>query len=90
MHDVLYACHYGYQKTIETTKKDYYWSWLKKEIVDHIDRFFECEKVKFEHRHPTSCMKTWLTGRYRIYKNPHNLIISQIMQKTVKKRNINT
>ena len=51
MHDVPYACHYGYQKTISRPRNDYYWPGMKKEIVDYMARCLECHKVKFEHRH---------------------------------------
>ena len=51
MHDVLYAGHYGYQKTVAITKKDYCWPVLKEEFGYYIARFLEFQKVKFGHRH---------------------------------------
>ena len=57
MHDVLYAVHYGYKKTIEAYKNDYYWPRMKKEIAYYIARCLECQKVKFEHRHPTGLLQ---------------------------------
>ena len=47
MHDVLYVGHYGYKKTVATTKKDYYWPKMKREIAYYISRCLECSKVKF-------------------------------------------
>jgi hypothetical protein len=47
-----YPGHPGYQKTIAAVKSQYYWSGMKKEVVDFISRCLKCKKVKFEHRHP--------------------------------------
>ena len=57
LHDVSYACHYGYQKIIAAAKKDYCCPGMKKEIADYIARCLECQKVKFEHRHPTGFLQ---------------------------------
>ena len=57
MHDVPYAGHYGYQKIVATTRKDYYQLGMKKEIAYYIARFLECQKVKFEHRHPVGLLQ---------------------------------
>ena len=53
MHNVPYAGHPGYQKTIATIKRQYYWPSMKKEVVEFIAKCLECQKVKVEHRHPT-------------------------------------
>jgi hypothetical protein len=53
MHNVPYAGHPGYQKTIAAVKSQYYWPSMKKEFVDFIARCLESQKVKAEHRHPT-------------------------------------
>jgi hypothetical protein len=50
MHNVAYAGHYGYQKTMAAVKGHYFWSGLKKEIVEYIARCMECQKVRAEHR----------------------------------------
>jgi hypothetical protein len=55
-HNVPYARHLGYQKTIVTIKSQYYWPNMKKEVVDFIVKFLECQKVKDEHRHPTGLL----------------------------------
>jgi hypothetical protein len=51
MHNVPYAGHPGYHKTISTVKSQYYWPGMKKEIADFIDKCLECQKLKVEHRH---------------------------------------
>ena len=38
MHDVSYASHYDFQKTITRVKKDYYWGEIKNEIANYIPR----------------------------------------------------
>jgi hypothetical protein len=43
----------GYQKIVAVIRKQYYWSDMKKEVVDFIARCLECQKVKAEHKHPT-------------------------------------
>jgi hypothetical protein len=54
MHNVPYVGNPGYQKTIAVVKSQYYWPGMKKEVVDFIARCLECQKVKVEHRHPSS------------------------------------
>jgi hypothetical protein len=56
MHNVPYAGHPGYQKTIATVKSQYYWPGMKKEVADFIAKCLECQKVKAEHRHPASLL----------------------------------
>jgi hypothetical protein len=57
MHNVPYAGYPGYQKTVATVKSHYFWSSMKKEIVEYIARCMECQKVKAEHRHPTGLLQ---------------------------------
>ena len=57
MHNVPYARHPGYQKTIAVVKSQYYWPVMKKEVVDFIARCLECQKVKAEHRHPNGLLQ---------------------------------
>jgi hypothetical protein len=52
MHNAPYVGHPGYQKTIATVKRQYYWPGMKKEVVEYIAKCLECQKVKVEHRHP--------------------------------------
>jgi hypothetical protein len=51
MHNVPYARHPSYQKTIASVKSQYYWPSMKKEVVEVIAKCLECQKVKVEHRH---------------------------------------
>jgi hypothetical protein len=57
MHNVPYVGHPGYQKTIAAVKSQYYWSGMKKEVVDYIAKCLECQKVKVEDRHPTGLIQ---------------------------------
>jgi hypothetical protein len=57
MHNVPYAGHPGYQKSIAAVKSQYYWPGMKKEVVDFIAKCLECQKVKVEHRHPTGLLQ---------------------------------
>jgi hypothetical protein len=57
IHNVPYAGHPRYQKTIAAVKSQYYWLGMKKEVVDFIARCLECQKVKAEHRHSTGLLQ---------------------------------
>jgi hypothetical protein len=57
MHNVPYAGHLGYQKTVATINSHYFWSGMKREIVEYIARCMECQKVKVEHRHPVGLLQ---------------------------------
>jgi hypothetical protein len=57
MHNVPYAGHLGYQKTVAAIKSQYYWLGMKKEIAEYIDKCLEYQKVKVEHRHPTGLLQ---------------------------------
>jgi hypothetical protein len=57
MHNVPYAGHPGYQKTMAAVKSHYFWPGMKKEIADYIARCMECQKVKVEHRHPAGLLQ---------------------------------
>jgi hypothetical protein len=57
MHNVPYVSYPGYQKTIAALKRQYYWPGMKKEVVDFIAKYLECQKVKDEHRHPTGFLQ---------------------------------
>ena len=50
MHNVTYAGHPGYQKTMATVKSQYFWLGMKREIIEYISRCMEFQKVKAEHR----------------------------------------
>jgi hypothetical protein len=57
IHNVSYAGHPGYQKTMATIKSHYFCPGMKKEIVEYIARCMECQKVKAENRHPTGLLQ---------------------------------
>jgi hypothetical protein len=56
LNSVPYVGHLGYQKTIAVVKSQYYWPGMKKEVVDFIAKYLECQKVKAEHRHPAGLL----------------------------------
>ena len=51
MHNVPYAGHPGYQKTLTVVRKEYFWPGMKKDVVDYIAKCMECQRVKVEHKH---------------------------------------
>jgi hypothetical protein len=57
MHNMTYAGHPGYQKTVATVKTNYFWPSMKRDIVEYITRCMEWQKVKAEHRHPTGLLQ---------------------------------
>ena len=52
MHNVPYAGHPGYQKTLVAIKSHCFSPSMKREISEYIAICMECQKVKAEHRHP--------------------------------------
>ena len=56
-HNVPYAGHPGYQKTVAVIKSHYFWPGMKKEIAEYIARCMEFQKVKAEHRHPSGLLQ---------------------------------
>ena len=42
MHNVPYAGHPGYQKTVAVVKSHYFWPGMKKDIVEYIAKCMEC------------------------------------------------
>jgi hypothetical protein len=57
MHDVPYAGHLGYHKTIIAVRSHLFWPIMKKDVVDYITQCMECHKVKAEHRHPMGLLQ---------------------------------
>jgi len=41
----------GYQKTLTVVKRFYYWSNLKRDVVEFVARCFDCQHVKAECKH---------------------------------------
>jgi hypothetical protein len=56
MHDVPYVGHPCSQKMITPIRSQFFWSGMKKDVVDYITRCMECQKVKAEHRHPVGLL----------------------------------
>jgi hypothetical protein len=57
LHNVTYAGHPRYQKTVAAVKSHYFWLGMKKEIVEYLAKCMECQKVKIEHRHPAGLLQ---------------------------------
>jgi hypothetical protein len=53
MHNMPYARHRGYQKTIAVVRSQHFWRGMKKYMVNYISTCLEFYKVKIEHKHPT-------------------------------------
>jgi hypothetical protein len=45
-HKIPYTDHPGYQKMVTTTKKQFYWLGLKKDIAKYLAKCLECQQVK--------------------------------------------
>ena len=43
IHQAPYSGHPGYQKTITTARKQYFWPGMKKDIAEHISRCMKCQ-----------------------------------------------
>jgi hypothetical protein len=57
MHNLPYVGHLRYQKTIAVVKSQYYWLGMKREIVEYIAKYLECQKVKAKNRHPVGLLQ---------------------------------
>ena len=57
IHQTPYSRNGKYQKTIISTRRQFYWPKIKKEIVEYIDRCIKCQQVKVEHQHPLGLMQ---------------------------------
>ena len=51
IHQALYFGHPGYQKTITTSRKQYFWPGMKKDMAEYIFGCMKCQQVKVEHQH---------------------------------------
>ena len=43
IHQAPYSSHPGYQKTIATARKQYFWPGMKKDMVEYISRCMKCQ-----------------------------------------------
>ena len=51
MHNVAYARHLGYQKTIAVVRSQFFWPGMKKDVIDYNVKCMECRRVKLEHKY---------------------------------------
>jgi hypothetical protein len=52
VHKKEYSGHPGYQKTITTLRKLFYWPNMKGKTIEYLARCQDCHQVKAEHQHP--------------------------------------
>ena len=57
MHNVPYAGHPGYQKTMTVIRKEYLWPGMKRDVAEYIAKCMEYQRVKVEHRHPARLLQ---------------------------------
>jgi hypothetical protein len=57
MHNVTYAGHQGYQKTIAVVRSQYFWIEMKKNVANYISICLVCQKVNTKHRHPAGLLQ---------------------------------
>jgi hypothetical protein len=65
IHNVPYAGHLGYQKTVAVIKSHYFWPGVKRKIVEYIAKCMEFQKVKDENRHPTGFLQPLTIPEWR-------------------------
>ena len=65
MHNVPYAMHLGYQKTIASFKIQYYWPGMKKKVGYFIVKCLEFQKAKAEHRHPSGFLQPFPISEWK-------------------------
>ena len=51
IHQAPYSGHPGYQKTIATARKQYFWPGMKKYNFEYISKYMKCQHVKVENQH---------------------------------------
>ena len=57
IHQAPYSGHLGYYKTITTTRNQYFWLGMKKDIDEYIAKCMKCQQVKVEHQHPVGLLQ---------------------------------
>ena len=50
IHQAPYSGHPGYQKTIATARKQYFWPQIKKDMDEYISRCMKCQQVKVDNQ----------------------------------------
>ena len=53
---VMYSGHPGYQKTIATARKQYFWPGMKRDMDEYISRCMKFQHVKVENQHPAGLL----------------------------------
>ena len=56
LHQDQYSGHPGYQKTISTSRKKYFWPGMKNDMAEYISRCMKCQQVKVEHQQPVGLL----------------------------------
>ena len=56
IHQAPYSSHPRYHKRIITTRKQYFWPGMKKDIGEYISKCMKCQQVKIEHQHPAGLL----------------------------------
>jgi hypothetical protein len=57
VHKKPYFGHPGYQKTITTLRKLFYWPNMKGETTEYLARCQDYQQVKVEHQHPSGLLQ---------------------------------
>ena len=57
IHQASYFGHPGYQKTMATARKQFFWPGMKKDMAEYISRCMKCQQVKVEHQHPIGLLQ---------------------------------
>jgi hypothetical protein len=65
MHDVSYAGHPGYHKSITTVRSQHFWPRMKKKVVNYLAHCLEWQKVKIEHKHPTRLLQPFPIPKWK-------------------------
>ena len=56
-HCFVYAMHLGSTKMYRTIKKSYWWSGMKRDVVEFVARYLVCQQVKAEHERPSRTLQ---------------------------------
>ena len=65
IHQAPYSGHPGYQKTIATTRKQYFCPEMKNDMAEYISRCMKCKQVKVEHKHQAGLLQPFLVPEWK-------------------------
>ena len=65
IHQASYSGHQGYQKTIATARKQYFWPGMKNDIVEYMSRCMKCQHVKVEPQHPVGLLQHFPVSEWK-------------------------